>query len=358
MRVLQLIDTLNPGGAERMAVNFANKLSTQIEGSFLCATREEGLLKESVSKKVSYVFLNKTATLDFKAIKKLNRYINDHQIDVIHAHASSFFLGTLMKLQNPKLILIWHDHYGNSEFLEQRPRFVLKTCSKFFNHVFTVNKKLEIWDQQNLLTKNITCLPNFATPDGNLATTKLQGESGKRIVCLANLRPQKDHINLLKAFQKIQEKHNNWTLHLVGKDFKDDYAKAVKNHIFEHKLEQKVFVYGSCKDITHLLKACDVGVLSSKSEGLPLALLEYGLAGLPVVATMVGDCEKVIASNEEGLLVAPENEDALAQAIIALIENENLRQQLAENLKQKVLKEFSVTKAIKTVTAVYNSYKK
>ncbi|WP_067150587.1 glycosyltransferase family 4 protein [Pseudotamlana agarivorans] len=358
MRVLQLIDTLNTGGAERMAVNFANMLSTQIKGSYLCATRAEGLLKASVLKEVSYLFLNKKSTLDFKAIKKLSRYIIENKIDVIHAHATSFFLATLMKLLNPKLIVIWHDHYGNSEFLEQRPRFVLKKCSKFFNHVFTVNKTLEAWDRQNLLVKKVTFLSNFVSPDTNLAITKLQGMSEKRMVCLANLRPQKDHLNLLKAFEIVVENHQDWTLHLVGKDFEDDYAKGVKNHIFEHQLDQKVFIYGSCKDVSQILQSCDLGVLSSKSEGLPLALLEYGMAGLPVVATNVGDCNKVIASTDDGILVAPENHEALAFAMLNLIENESLRQQLAENLKHKVQNDFSAKKAIKSVIEVYKSYKK
>ena len=92
----------------------------RIEASYLCATREEGLLKESLSKDVRYLFLNKKSTLDFKAIIKLNRFIKVNKINIIHAHASSFFIATIIKILNPKLVLIWHEHYGNRENLHNK----------------------------------------------------------------------------------------------------------------------------------------------------------------------------------------------------------------------------------------------
>ena len=91
MKVLQLIDSLNAGGAERVAVNYANSLTSRIEASYLCATREEGLLKESLSKNVQYLFLNKKTSLDFNAIRKLNKYVKKQDIQIIHAHSTSFF---------------------------------------------------------------------------------------------------------------------------------------------------------------------------------------------------------------------------------------------------------------------------
>ena len=132
MKALQLIDSLNAGGAERVAVNYANALTRHLEGSYLCATRSEGLLKESVSKDVRYLFLNKKSTFDIKAIIKLNRFIKSHRINIVHAHASSFFIATLIKFLNPKLVLIWHEHYGNREKTSSINKFILKISSRFF----------------------------------------------------------------------------------------------------------------------------------------------------------------------------------------------------------------------------------
>nr|HMQ43616.1 glycosyltransferase [Mariniflexile sp.] len=194
MNVLQLIDSLNAGGAERVAVNYANALVSHIKTSHLCATREEGVLKDSLSKNVSYLFLNKQSTFDLKAIKTLHAFIKNNKIDLIHAHGSSFFIATLVKILNPKLKLIWHDHYGKSEFLNERPKFILKWCLKLFNHGFVVNKKLENWSVQVLNIKSVSYLPNFAIVNDTKSITELKGDNNKRIVCLANLRPQKDHL--------------------------------------------------------------------------------------------------------------------------------------------------------------------
>ena len=203
MRVLQLIDTLEAGGAERVAVNLANALSNEIESSFLCATRKEGLLKEAISTEVQYLFLNKTKTIDLKAIKCLSTFVRKNKIDTIHAHSSSFFLATIIKFLNPKILVVWHDHYGNTEFIEKRKYKALRFCSKYFAHIFSVNKVLEVWAKQNLRNKNVSYLPNFATLNKTKALTTLKGVSDKRIVCLANFRPQKDHVTLIEAFKEV-----------------------------------------------------------------------------------------------------------------------------------------------------------
>ncbi|WP_370479387.1 glycosyltransferase [Tamlana flava] len=356
MRVLQLIDSLQLGGAERVAVNYANVLLNHVDGSFLCATRKEGLLKNGLLDDVGYLFLNKKSTLDLKAIFKLKSYIKKHQITIVHAHASSFFLGTMIKLLNPKLILVWHDHYGDSEFLNERPKWALRFCALFFNHVFCVNITLEEWVKKYLKVNEVSYLPNFAQLKHTKCVTELKGDSGKRVICLANLRPQKDHINLLKAFKVLKEKHDDWSLHLVGQDFEDGYSYTIKTFIPENNLTHHVFLYGSCPDTLNILKQCDIGVLASKSEGLPLALLEYGLVGLPVVVTNVGDCKKVVSDIEEGILIQPEREDLLVEALVHLVENKEFRQSMGHNLKEKVTRKFSKDTTIEKLMGIYKKY--
>lgn len=355
MKVLQLIDSLEAGGAERVAVNYANGLLNYVDESFLCATRAEGLLKSSLSKEVGYLFLKRTKTIDIAAIKKLSRFVKINDIDIIHAHASSFFLATIIKLLNPNLKLVWHDHYGKSEFLSERPKGVLKFCSIYFDYIYSVNFKLETWAKINLKAKSVSYLPNFAVKREELPATTLEGSDGKRIVCLANFRPQKDHLNLLKAFKGVQKIEKDWSLHLIGQDFKDSYSQAVVQFIKDENLKKSVFLYGSCPDISAVLGQCNLGVLSSKSEGLPLALLEYGLANLPVVATNVGDCKIVISNDSEGQIVASENSLKLQQAILFYINNTEKANLAAINLNKKVESQFSENSILNKVIATYQS---
>ncbi len=241
MRVLQLIDSLQTGGAERVAVNIANALVSKVEISYLCVTREEGLLKDSINTQVNYLFLNKKKTIDIKAIKKLNKFVKNNRIDVIHAHSTSFFIATIIKMLNGTVKIVWHDHYGDSEFLEKRPYKMLKVCSPCFSKIYSVNQELKDWSNLKLKSKVVSYLPNFAVVNENKAKTILKGMHNKRIIHLANLREQKDHFTLLKAFSEVIKQFPEWSLHSVGKDFKDEYSEAIQQYLKKLKLQKHVF---------------------------------------------------------------------------------------------------------------------
>src|SRR5690606_12607902 len=109
MRILQLIDSLDAGGAERMAVNYANVLSELISYSALVTTRKEGALRAQLSDKVGYLFLNRKGKIGIRAVLKLRKFIKQHKVDVIHAHSTSFFVAVMVKLLYPKVKIVWHD---------------------------------------------------------------------------------------------------------------------------------------------------------------------------------------------------------------------------------------------------------
>ncbi|TDD75990.1 glycosyltransferase family 4 protein [Flavobacterium caseinilyticum] len=342
MRILQLIDSLESGGAERMAVNYANALAGQISFSGLIATRKEGTLLNQLHPGISYLFLNKKRRIDFNALFKLRLYIKQNKVTIIHAHGTSFFLAFLLKATYPSVQLIWHDHYGDSEFLSKRPLAALKVILPFFNGIISVNQKLKIWASEKLKFSNTIYLPNFPSEKNSVdQRTVLEGEDSKRIVCLANLREQKNHFLLLEVAMKVKVTHPDWTFHLVGKDFNDGYAAQIRHLIGKNNLGKKVFLYGSREDIKNILQQSTIAVLSSQSEGLPLALLEYGLAKKPVVVTAVGEISSVVQNGKNGFLVASQSVEAFYEAIVYLIENETLRTNFGNELYATIKKEYS-----------------
>ena len=114
----------------------------------------------------------------------------------------------------------------------------------------------------------------------------------------------------------------------------------------------------SKNDIDYILSQSAIGVLSSKSEGLPLALLEYGLAELPVIATNVGDCNKVVSNKDEGILVEPKNEKVLAEALLIFINDPDLKRIVAKNLKHKIVSDFSESSTLETLMEIYKKHQK
>ena len=342
MRIVQIIDSLEIGGAEKMAVNYANSLSTRIDFSGLVTTRAEGKLKKQISDSVSYLYLNKKSTFDFGAILRLKKYCKVNKIDFLQAHGSSYFTAVLVKTIYPKIKIIWHDHNGLGDLISLKEKVALKITSCLFESIIVVNNNLKVWAEKELNCSKVRYLPNFTSfASFSEEKTFLYGIEGKRILCLANLRIQKNHFFLLEVAEKLNETNPDWTFHIVGKDFGDDYSLQIRNQIIENKLAKNVFVYGSKNDVINIVKQSDIAILTSLSEGLPVALLEYGLLKKPVVLTNVGEIPLIINDGINGFIVGIKEVDLFYERLLKLIGNKNLRIQMGNSLYNTIVENHS-----------------
>lgn len=353
MRVLQLIDSLRPGGAEKMAVTYANALVGQVNGSYLCCTRMEGMLKQQLKPEVGYLFLNKKSSLDLKSLLKLRDFIKSNQISIVHAHSTSFFLAGCLKFTGLKFKLVWQDHYGESELLKEREHKVLSIFSRLFSGIVSVNSQLKKWAERHLECRNVVEIKNFIPESIPVINSgmRLKGkEDDFKIICVANFRPQKDHLNLIKAFESLSADLPG-SLHLIGANFEDRYSGSVLNAIKGSPSSDRIFYYGEQSEISGLLAQANLGILASRSEGLPVALLEYGMAGLSVIVTEVGQCREVVG--DFGLLVPPNDPVALAEAITFYFKNTEKRRKDAFEFQQNILKNYSEKSVLSTLTEFY-----
>jgi glycosyltransferase involved in cell wall biosynthesis len=330
-----------------MAVNYANALHQTGDFVALAVTRKEGPLRAELHPEVPYLFVQKKGTIDMAALFRVSSFCKRHKIEWIHAHSSSFFWAVLLKFTLPRLQIIWHDHYGLSEFPEDRPLYPLRFFSLFFWGILPVNQKLATWSQQRLWCKNIQYFPNFSFPSiQEKKVTLLQGRAGKRVLNLANLRPQKNQLLLLEAVLQVRKAFPDWTYHLVGKDFNDEYAAKITTFIHDNQLETVVFRYGACPDTDWIFQQADLMVLSSDSEGLPVSLLEAAQFCLPVVATAVGEIPFIIHSGETGVLVPQGDVSALVSALTELMASEEKQQAYGTAWHHAVKENFSATAII------------
>ena len=143
-------------------------------------------------------------------------------------------------------------------------------------------------------------------------------------------------------------------MHCVGKDFQDEYSKKVKSKVKTLGLSRSVFFYDSKPDIYYVLSQCEIGVLSSKSEGLPIALLEYGLHELAVLTTDVGECNQVVSDETKGYIVPSENEAVFAEKLNILMENQHERLAKAEQLYKHIQANFAQKAIIQQLISFYN----
>ena len=348
IRVIQLIDSLEPGGAERMAVTIANGLLEEVGFSGLVTTRLEGGLKTTINEKVGYAFLNKKKAIDIKALTRLRDYIKENKVNTIHAHGSSYFFAALLKMTMPSVQIFWHDHFGNRVNAKNN-YFLLRILSVFFSGVCTVNDALK-----KLRVKYVVFLSNFTSASADeIPVTILKGTPDKRIVFLANLHHPKNHILALRSFLASQIANEGWTLHLIGKDKKDSYSEELKNFIQQNNLQDAVFIYGSCNDVKSILKQAKVGILVSSYEGFPVTLLEYGMAELTVISTDVGYCSTIIQNEATGYLIASDDEVQLQSAFIKIANESHKNTTLAKNLNTFVKMNYAPEKVIQKIIVAY-----
>jgi len=167
---------------------------------------------------------------------------------------------------------------------------------------------------------------------------------------LAELHKIKGLDILLKAWAEFIKTGATAKLVIMGGG---EELENLKLQARSYKLEASVEFKGFVENARAHLKDFDIFVLPSRSENLPYAVLEAGLAGLSVVATSVGGIPEIIENGKEGLLVTPENVDDLAEAIETLYKDSELRKTLGENLKKKVSSEFSIEKMVEETLSLY-----
>ncbi|WP_196886347.1 glycosyltransferase [Aureivirga sp. CE67] len=354
-KVIQLIDSLNVGGAEMMAVNIANSLTQSNQKTFLCSTREEGDLKKNLLPEVEYLFLNKKKTFDFSAVQLLIQFLKKNDIKIIHVHTTSLFFSCLVKLLYSPIKIVWHNHTGANTNSDLKRKIFLKSQLFFTSKVINVSFELNEWVKQKLKFKNSYFIQNFSNLNSDLKRTTLKGHKDFRIVCVAGFRSEKNHLNLVQAFKKVQSKIPEATLHLVGKLYQSEYTKSVYDLVELYKISDKVHFYGACSDVSNILKQSSVGVLSSDSEGLPVSLLEYGMSNLPIVVTDVGQCSTVLENGKYGELVPIKNAEALGNAIIKTLENKEESLQKADLLSEYLKENYSKRVILKQIQEIYYS---
>ena len=363
IRVMHILDTLALGGAERAAINLVNELPRDKYRPYLCTTRSEGPLQDAVAADVEHIALKRKSRFDFGGIRRMVDFISSQKIAILHAHGSSLFVAVSAAWFPPHPMVIWHAHYGRPA-LEDRRAWAHRAALSRAKGVVTVNRQLAEWCRRRLAVPadKIWCVPNMVcTPERAPQTSGLPGIPGSRIVCVANLRVEKDHLNLIRAMALVVCAYPTAHLILVGAHSDSAYSagsayfETVNAEVARHSLDRHVSFLGQRKDVPALLRECDIGVLSSKTEGLPVSLLEYGMAGLPVVATQVGECEEVLDRGGAGVLVPPQSPSELAEGLLSLLRSPERRALFGERFSRRVRSLYNASSVIKQVCRVYDS---
>ena len=183
-------------------------------------------------------------------------------------------------------------------------------------------------------------------PDLTLRAELSQGTTRPIVLTVARLDRQKGHTYLFEAIRQVREA----TFVLAGSGPEKD---ALVAQACELGIQDHVKFLGDRKDIPQLLASCDLFVLPSIYEGLPLSILEAMAAGKAVVATAVGGIPEIVKDGETGVLVPSGDPVALARAIQSLLSNPIQVRKIGAAGRALVKQEFSSDGMVERINQVY-----
>jgi len=171
-------------------------------------------------------------------------------------------------------------------------------------------------------------------------------------VCVASLKPQKNHALLLEAFSQGLASEPRAHLLLVGDGALRPKLKKQANTL---GLRDRIHFLGIRTDIPEVLNAADVFVLSSEWEGNPLSVMEAMAAGKPVISTAVGGIPELVKEGKSGLLVPRGDVSVLARAMSLLSKNQELRRAIGSAASEQAVERFDVQAMTEAYASLYET---
>lgn len=169
---------------------------------------------------------------------------------------------------------------------------------------------------------------------------------------VANVRPVKNYANFIQAAKIIYDKFPNVKFLIVGSTVLSNYKQSIDHLISKLNLEETIIFTNEVDNPIPYVELFDVAVLSSDSEGFSNALIEYGMSGIPTVATDVGGNKEVVINNSTGFVVPPNSPIFLAQSILKLLESPELRKEFGTNAQKIISRKFDP----KSIVSAYLNY--
>ncbi|MFC4769472.1 glycosyltransferase [Effusibacillus consociatus] len=242
--------------------------------------------------------------------------------------------------------------------------FLEKWTWRYVDHFILVSRTMRdslvkegLPEKRSSVIHNAIDLPE--KPSVRTEYSKLREELGlpqdtKLVGTVARLHKVKGHTYLIQAAQRLKDKYPN--LHYVWVGGGEMYQQ-LKEEVRAAGLEERIHFLGVRQDVSELLPEFDLFVLPSIYEGFGLVVLEAQLAGLPVIASAVGGLLEVVDDGHDGLLVPPQNADALSQAIDEALSMPERSRQMALAGQEKVFRHGSLERLVQETTNVYKKLK-
>jgi glycosyltransferase involved in cell wall biosynthesis len=348
---------------ERVVVHLASGLCRRnIETMVVCIENPGELAPFLESTGVQLQAVASVRSMDIGAVWRLGRLFRSFAPSVINIHdyASSPYAvsANWMAGRAPILFTAHGLLYEGFDQLRNRYRFFSKGFSRLTavsDEVASRHKEFLNWsDSVRIISNGVPAIE----PDRD-RRNKVRRELGCRDVdylflAVGNPRPEKGFEDLIDATQILNNNNTsdkNLLVAVAGKMTDTPYCRMLKKQTKQRGVEDHCRFIGFRSNMDALYAAADAFVLSSRSEGLPMVVLESMMAGLPVIATRVGGVPDAVG--EHGLLVDPGQPAQIADAMARLMTEEGLAGRLGKSGKAHAHRVYGVDRMVDEYIACY-----
>ncbi len=351
LSVVHVVLSLQTGGLERVVTDLVGEERALGQRVAVVTLSDRGELASTVEAAgVPVICAHKPAGLRFKTTQDLAAIFGKLRPDVVHTHqiGALFYAGPAARRAGVPLVV--HTEHGK-HYDRFRTRWLGRLASRHAARVFCVSQDLA----SHMLLHRVVQPSKVLVVVNGIDTNRFnrQGEGSKLrqtlgVPCdapvvgtIGRLTEVKRQDSLIRAFVAVRQRVPEAHLLIVGDG---PLMAELRGLAAELGVEQAVHFPGYQPQPERYLQVMDVFALSSRSEGMPLVLLEAGAMGLPVVAMRVGGVPEVIVQGHTGLLVAPGDEAALATALSELLADVPLAQRMGTAARERVLSTFSLSR--------------
>jgi sugar transferase (PEP-CTERM/EpsH1 system associated) len=289
---------------------------------------------------------------------QLAAWLRREQPDVVHAHSGTWLKAARAARLAGVRRVVFTEHGLND--VEPWYNAILKRCGGWMTDcVVAVSHPLRQYlvEHVRIPESKVVVIPNGVDtlrfrpgPSRGELRARLGLGNAAVIGHVARLAPVKNQPLLVDALGRVRERAPNAHLVIVGDGPERD---ALRAHIRARGLEASVHLAGEARDVPSILREFDVFALPSKAEGTSMSVLEAMASGVPIVASAVGGTPDLLDHGRCGVLVAPNDVDALADALADLLLAPERRRDLAAAARARVMSEFDEAVVAKRYEGLY-----
>ncbi|MGQ2091035.1 glycosyltransferase [Ornithobacterium rhinotracheale] len=358
MKILQIIDSLNMGGAEKLLLD---SIPLYVERGIsmdiaLLTDNDYPFTKALEAKNCSKIFrLSQGSVYNPALIFKLQKLLKNYDIAHVHLFPAQYWAVFANLLNGNKTKLIFTEHNTNNNRLNNKlyakidrliyPHYERTVCiTKEIQEIFINHTKLNI-EKFPVINNgvDISLFMNANALDRESLSSNIS-KNDKLLVQVSAFRLQKDQITLIKALSLLPKK---FKLILVGDGEYREKCEIISKKL---NLEKRCFFLGKRTDIPSILKSADYIVLSSKYEGLSLSSIEGMASGKPFIASEVPGLKEIVGGY--GVLFPQGDAQTLAKKILSLENDPEMYQKIVEKCQTRA-REFDIHRMVDKYIQLY-----